>query len=48
MRHGVDAMRKTIREEEPENPSTRISKTLSESQAPPELATHHSSLITRH
>ena len=46
MRDGIDAMRKTIREQEPAKPSSRLSQTLSEPGTSPKLATSHSSLAT--
>ena len=46
MHAGLDAMRKTIREKEPDKPSSRLSKTLSREGAFPKLATRHSSLAT--
>ncbi len=41
MRDGIDAMRKTIREQEPAKPSSRLSQTLSEPGTSPKLATSH-------
>ena len=46
MRDGIDAMRKTIREQEPAKPSSRLSQTLSEPGTSPNLATSHSPLAT--
>jgi len=46
MRDGIDAMRKTIREQEPIKPSSRLSQTLSRSETSPNLATSHSPLAT--